>query len=87
MKILIVDDEQDLCEILQYNLEKEGYAITTANSAEEALQLPLTKLEFELRSLFLQNAGRASSLPTCRSSSSGSTAWTRGAAERWAAPG
>lgn len=41
MKILIVDDEQDLCEILQYNLEKEGYAITTANSAEEALQLPL----------------------------------------------
>ena len=42
MKVLIVDDEQDICEILQYNLETEGYDVTTANSAEEALQLPLT---------------------------------------------
>lgn len=41
MKILVVDDEQDLCEILRYNLEKEGYEVTTANSAEEALMLPL----------------------------------------------
>jgi len=39
MKILVVDDEQDLCEILQYNLETEGYEVTTANSAEEALCL------------------------------------------------
>lgn len=41
MKILVVDDEQDICEILQYNLETEGYEVMTANSAEEALQLPL----------------------------------------------
>ena len=41
MKILVVDDEQDICEILQYNLETEGYEVVTANSAEEALQLPL----------------------------------------------
>ena len=41
MKILVVDDEQDLCEILQYNLENEGFEVMTANSAEEALQLPL----------------------------------------------
>lgn len=41
MKILVVDDEQDLCEILQYNLETEGYEVDTANSAEEALELPL----------------------------------------------
>lgn len=39
MKILVVDDEQDICEILQYNLETEGYEVTTANSAEEALGL------------------------------------------------
>lgn len=39
MKILVVDDEQDICEILQYNLETEGYKVTTANSAEEALGL------------------------------------------------
>lgn len=43
MKILIVDDEQDICEILQYNLEMEGYEVATANSAEEALTLPLTQ--------------------------------------------
>ena len=41
MKILIIDDEQDICEIVQYNLETEGYEVTTANSAEEALDLPL----------------------------------------------
>ncbi len=36
-KILVVDDENDLCEILKFNLETEGYAVETANSAEEAL--------------------------------------------------
>lgn len=41
MKILVVDDEQDICEILQYNLETEGYEVDTANSAEEALLLSL----------------------------------------------
>ena len=38
-KILVVDDEQDLCEILRFNLESEGYAVDTANSAEEALEI------------------------------------------------
>ena len=42
MKILVVDDEQDICEILQYNLETEGYEVDTAHSAEEALVLKLT---------------------------------------------
>ena len=41
MKILVVDDESDICEILQYNLETEGYEVSTAYSAEEALELPL----------------------------------------------
>ncbi len=41
MKILVIDDEQDICEILQYNLETEGFEVVTANSAEEAFQLPL----------------------------------------------
>lgn len=48
MKILVVDDEQDICEILQYNLENEGYEVTTANSAEEALLLPLSEYGFIL---------------------------------------
>ncbi len=40
--ILVVDDEEDLCEILKFNLENEGYLVDTANSAEEALKLRLT---------------------------------------------
>lgn len=38
-RILVVDDEIDLCEILRFNLEAEGYEVTTVTSAEEALQL------------------------------------------------
>ena len=48
MRILVVDDEQDLCEILQYNLETEGYEVHTANSAEEALRLPLENYDLIL---------------------------------------
>ena len=38
-KILVVDDEDSLCEILQFNLEAEGYEADTANSAEQALTM------------------------------------------------
>lgn len=38
-RILVVDDEEDLCEILKFNLENEGYFVDTANSAEEALKM------------------------------------------------
>ncbi|MBQ8242373.1 MAG: response regulator transcription factor [Bacteroidaceae bacterium] len=41
-RILVVDDEEDLCEILKFNLEIEGYLVDTANSAEEALKMKLT---------------------------------------------
>lgn len=37
-KILVVDDEEDLCEILKFNLETQGYEVTTAYSGEEALE-------------------------------------------------
>lgn len=36
-RILVVDDEEDLCEILQFNLESEGFQVDVAHSAEEAL--------------------------------------------------
>ena len=39
-RILVVDDEEDLCEILKFNLENEGYEVDTANSAEDALKMP-----------------------------------------------
>lgn len=37
-RILVVDDEPDLREILQFNLENAGYEVNTATSAEEALE-------------------------------------------------
>ena len=46
--ILVVDDEEDLCEILQFNLEKEGYYVDVAYSSEEAL-----KKDFRQYDLFL----------------------------------
>lgn len=38
-KILVVDDEESLCEILQFNLEVEGYEADVAYSAEQALRM------------------------------------------------
>ena len=38
-RIFVVDDEQDLCEILRFNLESNGFEVSTANSAEEALRV------------------------------------------------
>ena len=46
--LLVVDDEEDLCEILQFNLEAEGYNVDTAYSAEEALTLNLTQYDLLL---------------------------------------
>ena len=39
--ILVVDDEETLCEALRFNLESEGYSVDVAFSAEEALTLDL----------------------------------------------
>lgn len=40
--VLVVDDEEDLCEILQFNLEIDGYQVDVAYSAEEALSKDLS---------------------------------------------
>ncbi len=37
-KILVVDDEKDICNILQFNLENEGFEVEVAHSGEEALR-------------------------------------------------
>ena len=55
MKILVVDDELDICEILQYNLETEGYEVVTANSAEEAFTLNLTEYKLILLDVMMDN--------------------------------
>lgn len=40
-RILVVDDEDTICEVLKLNLELEGYSVDTANSAEEALRMKM----------------------------------------------
>ena len=47
-RILVVDDEQDLIEILKFNLETEGYEVATASSAEEALQMDIASFSLLL---------------------------------------
>lgn len=45
-KILVVDDEEDICEILKFNLENSGFVVDTANSGGEALAM--TQEEYSL---------------------------------------
>nr|WP_319572792.1 response regulator transcription factor [uncultured Draconibacterium sp.] len=53
-KVLIVDDEKDLCEILQFNLESEGFTIDIANSGEEALEMPLEEYQLILLDVMME---------------------------------
>ncbi|MCM1140373.1 MAG: response regulator transcription factor [Muribaculum sp.] len=52
-RILVVDDEETLCEALRFNLEAEGYEVDTALSAEEALTLDLTKYDLFLLDIMM----------------------------------
>ena len=47
-RILIVDDESDLCEILKFNLSSAGYQADAAGSASEALDKDLTQYDLLL---------------------------------------
>jgi DNA-binding response OmpR family regulator len=53
IRILIVDDEADIREILQFNLENEGYLIDTAASGEEALRILSPKHQLILLDVML----------------------------------
>ena len=52
-RILVVDDEETLCEALSFNLESEGYHVDTAYSAEEALSLTLSDYDLVLLDIML----------------------------------
>ena len=47
-RILVVDDERDLCEILQFNLEAAGYQTDAAHSGEEALKKEISQYDLVL---------------------------------------
>ncbi|MDR1983380.1 MAG: response regulator transcription factor [Prevotellaceae bacterium] len=51
--ILVVDDEESLCEILQFNLEVEGYNVDVAYNAEQALQMELEKYSLILLDIMM----------------------------------
>ena len=52
-RLLIVDDEETLCEVLKLNLENEGYDVDTAFSAEQALTYDLTKYSLILLDIMM----------------------------------
>jgi two-component system, OmpR family, alkaline phosphatase synthesis response regulator PhoP len=43
-RVLVVDDEEDLVELVRYNLQKEGYTVTCVGTGEEALNAARTQL-------------------------------------------
>lgn len=54
-RLLLIDDEESICEILKYNLRKEGYEVDTAYSAEEALEKDLTKYDLFIVDIMMEN--------------------------------
>ena len=52
-RILIVDDEETLCEVLKLNLENEGYDVDTASSAEEALRMDIRRYSIILLDIMM----------------------------------
>lgn len=52
-RILIVDDEETLCEVLKLNLENEGFDVDTANSAEQALSMDLKRYSLILLDIMM----------------------------------
>lgn len=67
-RILVVDDEETLCEALRFNLEEAGYAVDVACSAEEALTLDLRSYSLILLDIMM---GEISGLKMARMLKSG----------------
>lgn len=54
MKILVVDDELDICAILKFNLEKAGFEVFTAQSAEDALEKDINSYDLLLLDVMME---------------------------------
>lgn len=52
-KLLVVDDEDTLCEALRFNLEAEGYEVDTASSAETVLAMDVSKYDLLLLDIMM----------------------------------
>ena len=54
IRILVIDDEESICEIVKFNLEKEGYQVDCAYSAEEALEKDLTPYDLFIVDIMME---------------------------------
>ncbi len=52
-RILVIEDEMDLCEILQFNLEQDGHKVDIANSAETAMKMDISSYDLLLLDVML----------------------------------
>jgi two-component system alkaline phosphatase synthesis response regulator PhoP len=52
-RILVIEDEIDLCEILQFNLEQDGHQVDIANSAEAAMKMDIPSYDLLLLDVML----------------------------------
>lgn len=52
-RILVIDDEEDLCEVIRFALETEGYSVDVVYSAEEALQKTISDYNLLLVDIML----------------------------------
>lgn len=55
IRILVIDDEESWCEILKYNLEREGYEVDTADSAESALKMDLSVYQLMIVDIMMEH--------------------------------
>ncbi len=65
-RILVVDDEESICEILQLNLQAEGYTVDVAYSAEEALKLDIKSYSLLLLDIMMGEMSGYKMLQTLR---------------------
>jgi two-component system, OmpR family, alkaline phosphatase synthesis response regulator PhoP len=54
INILVIDDEEDICEILKFNLESEGFHTDTVLSTEEAMTKKLEKYQMFLIDIMMK---------------------------------
>lgn len=47
-RVLIIDDDYDLCEILSFNIKAQGYQVSVAHSAQEAVKLNIASFDLLL---------------------------------------
>ena len=53
-RILVIDDEESLCDILKYNLVKEGYKVDCAYSAVDALEMNLSEYDLFIVDIMME---------------------------------